>query len=269
MTIDEAIDIAWGIDKFRGGPRPTVQAALEFIDQQLATCGFNWLTGQEARQVLREALTQSTFPRQKEPMAKTTLTVDIEYDASVTDPEALASAADRLLETVLSTPGIMDEYGKPRFGEFFVARPASDPPQQQLLVIAEISGGTLQEVYASDPAVRTVLVDWDNENCLPGQDLGIVEVTGNSGRSQHAFVSEVPTLSIADIQDTDAGQALRAAGIECQQAQQVRRRWVLYDLDGDELLGTRVYTDHAEAVEDAAQANDILVLPLVIPGIAT
>ena len=44
---------------------------------------------------------------------------------------------------------------------------------------------------------------------------------------------------------------------------------MLYDLDSDALLGTRVYTDRDEAVEDAAQANDILVLPLVIQGIVT
>ncbi len=51
---------------------------------------------------------------------RTTLTVDIDYDPDVTDPETLASATDRLLETALSTPGIMDEYANPRFGEFFV-----------------------------------------------------------------------------------------------------------------------------------------------------
>jgi len=45
-----------------------------------------------------------------------------------------------------------------------------------------------------------------------------------------------------------------------------RRRWVLYDLDCDSLLGTRVYSDYDEAVEDAAQANGILVLPLMIRG---
>jgi hypothetical protein len=41
----------------------------------------------------------------------------------------LASAMDRLLEMVLSTPGIMDEYGNPRLGEFFVAQVAGGRPR--------------------------------------------------------------------------------------------------------------------------------------------
>ena len=53
-------------------------------------------------------------------MAKTTLICEIEYDPEVTDPEGLASAMDRLMETVLSTPGIMDEYANPRVGDFYV-----------------------------------------------------------------------------------------------------------------------------------------------------
>ena len=52
---------------------------------------------------------------------KTTLTLEIEYDPTKTDPEGLASAFDRLLETALSTPGIMEEYGDPKAGEFLVA----------------------------------------------------------------------------------------------------------------------------------------------------
>ena len=55
---------------------------------------------------------------------KTTLTIDVEYNPRHTDPEGLAVAMDRLLETALSTPGILDEYGNPEFGEFFVVSPA-------------------------------------------------------------------------------------------------------------------------------------------------
>lgn len=53
---------------------------------------------------------------------KTTLTVEIEYDPRKTDPEGLACAMDRLLETAVSIPEVMDEYGNPAIGEFFVAK---------------------------------------------------------------------------------------------------------------------------------------------------
>ena len=56
------------------------------------------------------------------PKMKTTLTVEIEYDPKRTDPEGLACAMDRLLETALSIPEVMDEYGNPTIGEFFVAK---------------------------------------------------------------------------------------------------------------------------------------------------
>jgi hypothetical protein len=50
----------------------------------------------------------------------TKLEVEIRYDPNVTDPEGLACALDRLMETALSTPDILDDYGNPRIGEFFV-----------------------------------------------------------------------------------------------------------------------------------------------------
>ncbi len=53
--------------------------------------------------------------------ARTRLFLEIDYDPAVTDPEGLASAMDRLLEIALSIPGVLDEYGSPKFGEFLVA----------------------------------------------------------------------------------------------------------------------------------------------------
>jgi len=49
------------------------------------------------------------------------LEVEVEYDANMTDDEALASAFDQLMETILSTPGILDEYGRVDVGAFYVA----------------------------------------------------------------------------------------------------------------------------------------------------
>ena len=41
------------------------------------------------------------------------LYVDVTYDPATTDPDSLATALDRLLETALSTVGILSEYGDP------------------------------------------------------------------------------------------------------------------------------------------------------------
>jgi hypothetical protein len=49
---------------------------------------------------------------------KTTLTIEVEFDETLTDAESVATAADKLLETALSTPDILAEYGDPKFGEF-------------------------------------------------------------------------------------------------------------------------------------------------------
>lgn len=48
------------------------------------------------------------------------LTLKVTYDPALTDPESLATALDRLLETATSTPGILDEYGNPSIGTVFV-----------------------------------------------------------------------------------------------------------------------------------------------------
>jgi len=195
-------------------------------------------------------------------MAKTTLTLDVTYDDEVTDPEAIASAADRLMETVLSTPGIMEEYANPRFGEFFVARTANNSPPARPTVVVEVSGGVLQEAYANS-AVQLVLVDWDSEGCEPAADNDIFAAGGKA-----VYVTEISVAPIDEIVGKDAEKALEAAGMdvlgERDDSLQELHRWVLYDLDGSSLLSTRVYTDYAEAVEDAEQANDILVLPLAI-----
>jgi hypothetical protein len=51
---------------------------------------------------------------------KTKLSIEVEFDGDQIDVESLASAADTLLQTALSTPGVLDDYGNPQFGEFFI-----------------------------------------------------------------------------------------------------------------------------------------------------
>ena len=53
-------------------------------------------------------------------MRTATLSLTVRYDERVTDAEALCSALDRLLETAMGTPGILEEYGDPSVSEFQV-----------------------------------------------------------------------------------------------------------------------------------------------------
>jgi len=106
---------------------------------------------------------------------KTRLTVEVDYNPEVTDPGGLAAAADRLMETICSTPGILDDYGTPIFGEFFVAPPAIDSVAGPQRVVVNVYGGVVQDVFCSDPHARAVIVDWDTEGRDPSEE-GIVEV---------------------------------------------------------------------------------------------
>jgi hypothetical protein len=97
---------------------------------------------------------------------KATFTVDIEFDERQTDVEAIASALDRLMATALSTPGIMDEYGDPRIGEFFVApEPGSRPerwafynPDQQTMLTTQTFPSYAEAIDAVPPMPDVLIV---------------------------------------------------------------------------------------------------------------
>jgi hypothetical protein len=189
----------------------------------------------------------------------TTLTVEIKYNPRKTDPEGLACAMDRLLETALSTPGILDDYGNPTIREFFVAKETAAPPAPK--VVLTIYGGLLQDVFSSDPAITVIRLDWDTEGCCPS-DEGIVEIPDERGDTQLASVAEYDVSPLEELMGTDTEAALKAAGLDLS-ARTVARRWVLYNFDTATLLTTRTYDSYEEATEDANQVNDILVLPLI------
>jgi len=85
---------------------------------------------------------------------KTTLTLDIKYDPELTDPDGLASAMDRLMETALSTPGILDDYGNPTVGEFLVVDENCPEP-----------GPAVADIHDSGTRRRWVIYDLDAD-CL-------------------------------------------------------------------------------------------------------
>jgi hypothetical protein len=167
---------------------------------------------------------------------------------------------DRLLETALSTPGVFDDYGNPKVGEFFVAKEMASPA---LKIVLNISGGVLQDVFSSDPAISVVLTDWDTEGSNPSEK-GIVELPDGRGGTQLANVAEYPVLPFTDLAGTETEAALKAAGLELTQStnRTISRRWVLYNPDFGALLTTRTYGSYDDAAEDANQVDDVLVLPL-------
>ena len=73
------------------------------------------------------------------------LYLDVEFDENKTDAESVATALDRVLETGMSTPGVLDEYGDPTAGEFFVldteaARQGAAAPAERLAERAASAG---------------------------------------------------------------------------------------------------------------------------------
>lgn len=192
---------------------------------------------------------------------KTTLTVEIEYDPAATDPEGLACAMDRLLETALTTPDILSDYGNPKVGEVFVAKETVPPAAK---VVLSVSSGVLQDVFSSDPAATVVLCDWDTEGS-DSSEPGVFEIPDGHGGTQLVAVAEYPVLPLTDLMGTETEAALKAAGLELTESadRTVTRRWILYNIDSNMLLTTRTYDTYDEAAEDANQVDDILVLPLV------
>jgi len=202
---------------------------------------------------------------------KTQLTLEIEYDPALTDPEGLASALDRLLETALSTPGLLSEYGNPVVGEFLVAdsRTAAASRASPKLVL-EIRGGLLQEAYCSDPRVEIALADWDAEDSLPDEP-GIQVISDKQGRPVLVAVTEYPAERLEALFGTLTEAALRASGlerwIEPGPVSTMMKRYVLYDFDADDLATAMVYDTYSEAADDASQLDNVIVIPLLIEGV--
>ncbi len=134
-------------------------------------------------------------------------------------------------------------------------------------IVLNISGGVLQDVFSSDPAIAVTRVDWDREGSDPSEE-GIVEIPDGHGGTQLAAVAEYPVLRLMDLVGTETKAALKAAGLELTESadRTVTRRWILYNIDRDMLLTTRTYDSYDEA---AKQVDDILVLPLVFEEVHT
>ena len=140
---------------------------------------------------------------------KTTLTVEIEYDSRKTDPEGLACAMDRLLETALSTPDILVEYGDPRVGEFFVAK------ETACYKGTEDRPGRFRRRLARRIQFRPhdygVRVDWDTEGCDLSDD-GIIEIPDGRGGTHRRMWSNTPCCHRKNLRARKPKRPLRRPG---------------------------------------------------------
>jgi len=61
-------------------------------------------------------------PVEEEDPNQATLEIEVRFDSTQTDAEGIASALDQLLETAMSTPGILEDYGSVIADAFYVKR---------------------------------------------------------------------------------------------------------------------------------------------------
>lgn len=135
---------------------------------------------------------------------KARLMLEVEYDPTLTDPDALADACDRLWGAALSSPNTWSEYGQPVFGNFSVA-------EESPRVVIVVEGGVVQTVCCSNATLEVILIDWDVEGSEDNQEL--VNVPRRGQLPLHAFVTNFP-VSLLDELGTDAELVIREAGLE-------------------------------------------------------
>ena len=136
---------------------------------------------------------------------KTLLTLEVDYDPSVTDPEGLATAMDRLMETACSTPDILDDYANPAIGEFLVAAPVIDSvaagPQQ---VVTVATRRYILYDFDTNDLATTYVYDSHNEAADDASQLDNVmilafdlETVEPSGRGLGDTGEEQPSYSLS------------------------------------------------------------------------
>jgi len=130
-------------------------------------------------------------------------------------------------------------------------------------IVIHVHGGIVQEVFCSDKGADLTVVDWDAD-ALSLNDRGVVEVP-TPGGSSLVCVGQQSVLSLVQLAGSETEKAILAAqarGLLQSQIKDSRQspRYVLYDFDADELVSIRIYDSYAEAAEDAAELNNVLIV---------
>lgn len=116
-------------------------------------------------------------------MSETTnLILPVTFDPDRTDAESVAAAVDRLLETALSTPGILDEYGKVTIGE--TQLPAENPMEVPVTASDEVLA-RIGQAYLDNNLDAEARRFWgrnlENENTRPPEE--IILYSGRGGKT--------------------------------------------------------------------------------------
>lgn len=125
------------------------------------------------------------------------LTISVRYDSSITDAEAVASAMDTLLETALSTAGVLDEVGNPSPGSFYVIADKRPQLRHEPLVLT---------ASTDDDEVRAILHfggdglagKYDPEN---PRDVPLMRF--NALRKYHDYIDERAFAKLCEPQGPD------------------------------------------------------------------
>jgi hypothetical protein len=172
---------------------------------------------------------------------KTQLTLAVEYNPDVTDPESLATALDRLLTTACSTPGILEECGSPTIGAVFVVPPSEPDPGNSPTAPCECEAPGFFH-----SGVPGILAHRD--------DAG--HVAPDSRVERCDLCRRYPNDAAAQARLVELGMMPQAGP----------SRYVLYDFDADELATTTIYADRGEAINDASQFDNVIVMALPVPS---
>ena len=132
----------------------------------------------------------------------------------MTDPEGLAWRWTGSWRLPFPHPTSWTSTATRPIDEFFVAKETAATPAPK--VVLNISGGLLQDVFGSDPAITVALVDWDTEGCDPS-DNGIVEIPDGRWRHATGARGRMPRGPLEQLAGTETEAALKAAGLELTQ----------------------------------------------------
>jgi len=137
-------------------------------------------------------------------------------------------------------------------------------------IVLNVYDGIVQDVFCSTPDAQVILVDWDIEDWDRSEN-GVVEIVDEADRKRHAEIRQYPVFPLKDLFGTDTYKAIEKAGMVKELTGRPRaeiRRYVLYDFDSNDLATTNVYADYQEAVDDASQLDNVMVVALAFEKIA-